>query len=819
MFDPSGQVRQIPSDQVQAATQAGGKPAVKMLDPQGTSRWIPQDQQQAALAAGGKLTSAPASPDASSPGLLARYGNFVRQHATVEGVKQRLAGLNEGIGQFIDQASLPMERGVRNLTGTHMLDNQIAHDEQYLTTTALPAESAGSDRAGGQEVGRQVAQVAAFEGGGKVLDTVIEGLAGTMKGASMLQRIKELGPIAKALEKSPQSLAAVGRAMRNATVAGGLEAAQGGDAGDIASAALVQGAAGGVLDVAPAAMADAAKIVKPGVRTIAGVEIPELASQRQPAQTDVSGMDLQDIAAGKAQAGPSKLQQMVGVADRPEYQAAQQEGGRRVIAKTAQDAVRGSIERLNATRPQPISDPARMLPAPEDMKPFQFTIDGPGPTEDVTQPSQAGGRDYASAGTREVPNEGYRPGGGSTAAGDIGTAAGALPERSFSGKPTRTVSNWQEMAPSGEDGSVTRGGGGTISTSDPTVAHQTLAQMEAIMEGDKFQDLSGLQQRRIAAAAENLRAQIEQEGAYRARMGHFAPVDAEAAAARTHGFAEGAAQLEGAVSDVWSRIDEASGGRFRALRNEERDLQKTLRNPESVAADTAARTRLDQVRADMGDIFATAREQIHPSDVRAGEQTYKDASTLHDLETVAQRSYRGAPTMVAGQAGTTPRTFKGGQQFDSGLDRLLQRRGPDVERVIGKNGVLALSQVNNLLTAPETSASTKGTLHAIGTAIRHHAVHLGSGAAVGWAAGHVLAHVTGGAVNGFTGAASGVAVEAAIRRALAAAATNPAIADRLSYAVKNNVSHRIAAPLIASMMLNQQAPPPQQQQPTGDPAP
>jgi hypothetical protein len=55
MFDPQGTVRSIPTTQVNAAKQAGGKLAFKMTDPQGTPRWIPHDQLDAAVKAGGKL--------------------------------------------------------------------------------------------------------------------------------------------------------------------------------------------------------------------------------------------------------------------------------------------------------------------------------------------------------------------------------------------------------------------------------------------------------------------------------------------------------------------------------------------------------------------------------------------------------------------------------------------------------------------------------------------------------------------------------------------------------------------------------------------
>jgi hypothetical protein len=66
IFDPTGKVRMIPKDQVDAALAAGGKHAVKMLDPKGTQRWVPDDQVTAAVQSGGKLTG-------DQPGAIARF--------------------------------------------------------------------------------------------------------------------------------------------------------------------------------------------------------------------------------------------------------------------------------------------------------------------------------------------------------------------------------------------------------------------------------------------------------------------------------------------------------------------------------------------------------------------------------------------------------------------------------------------------------------------------------------------------------------------------------------------------------------------------
>jgi hypothetical protein len=57
MFDPSGQVRDVPTAQAAAAQKSGGRLAVKMFDPKGTQRWVPKDMVPQALKAGGKMYS------------------------------------------------------------------------------------------------------------------------------------------------------------------------------------------------------------------------------------------------------------------------------------------------------------------------------------------------------------------------------------------------------------------------------------------------------------------------------------------------------------------------------------------------------------------------------------------------------------------------------------------------------------------------------------------------------------------------------------------------------------------------------------------
>lgn len=55
VFDPNGDLRDIPQDQLASAVKAGGMPAVKFSDPSGETRFVPANRTHEAVQAGGKL--------------------------------------------------------------------------------------------------------------------------------------------------------------------------------------------------------------------------------------------------------------------------------------------------------------------------------------------------------------------------------------------------------------------------------------------------------------------------------------------------------------------------------------------------------------------------------------------------------------------------------------------------------------------------------------------------------------------------------------------------------------------------------------------
>ena len=55
VFDPQGNLRDVPEDQLAAAVKSGGTPSVRFRDPQGKIRYVPANRTQEATAAGGQM--------------------------------------------------------------------------------------------------------------------------------------------------------------------------------------------------------------------------------------------------------------------------------------------------------------------------------------------------------------------------------------------------------------------------------------------------------------------------------------------------------------------------------------------------------------------------------------------------------------------------------------------------------------------------------------------------------------------------------------------------------------------------------------------
>lgn len=104
----TGDVHAIPTNQVDAARAAGGKPVAQMTDPQGTNRWVSMDQVQDAQKAGGKLIpyGSPSSTEAAQQitGIHPDSNPIV---SGLEGIGRAAAGVVSAPYQVLKQAFMP----------------------------------------------------------------------------------------------------------------------------------------------------------------------------------------------------------------------------------------------------------------------------------------------------------------------------------------------------------------------------------------------------------------------------------------------------------------------------------------------------------------------------------------------------------------------------------------------------------------------------------------------------------------------------------------------------------------------------------------
>jgi hypothetical protein len=691
----------------------------------------------------------------------------------LQGVQRRLSSLNEGAGKGIDSGMAGIEGLILKIPGASHLPGLQAQHDKDVAAAAAPVQ--GNHLQGDVQVGSDMESMLEFMSGDAVATK-----AG--KALSTVEKLKELGTIGKLAERYPGLAHVLGVGARQAVVAGAQTAVHGGTSDDVAHSAEGALLLGSLSEMAPGgpatSLASRVDAIAPTTRTIAGEEIPVLASQQPGASA--AARSAADISA------------------QPDYQALQQQGAAKAVGNIAKTAVSNALADVNAGRQAlPVeTNPARLLPAPADAKPFTFSIEGPEPPSEA-QMGSSEGRGVNYAGQREVPNPNYRPESLPEQQGEIGTSATAIPERAITGEPTNSVANWQYIPPAAGEGGVLTSGSGTLQTADPTIARSTLSQLQDIQEAPEFSKLSPSAQQRINDNVSTLQDQLQQHGAYAAQSPHFQPADIPGAVDQTTNFRDAAEQIEGAVQPVYQRLDQLSDNEWGALRTQEQAQLRIKRNATSPDAYDSASQRLESIRTAQQGILDANRESISPEEWRAANQAWRMASTARDLHATLESTTNGIPTEISQSTGID-RTMKGGTPAFKRITNLLDKRGSDVKQLIGQDGVDNLYRVADLLKTPEKAQGFNKLLQQTSMVLRRHGVGLGP--IIGGALAHGLGGLTHHAVGGYEGMLAGAAAETMYRKVLNRVATDPAVAKRVAYAVNNGVSVRNAAPLLATMM-------------------
>lgn len=640
--------------------------------------------------------------------------------------------------------SAPNNANIGALRGMALTAGGLAHIGRKVTGTT------------GSETGAEKGLNEFGEGGdtyaeeaGKWIESAGEFMMGdeALKGLSYVDKLKHITPILKLAEKSPIVAKALDAAIQQGVV-GGTQAyvRSGGDAKHALETGAVTGATGGVL-------------------TGAAEKIGEMIANRAPAIENVAGEQLQTLSSQRPGTGPRSD---VTTGEAPKVAAAQQAAAPRVFRNVASRATQKALDEANAGRriPGQITDPARMLPAPADAQPYKFTIPGTPTTEstagEMLQPAakraQAAFKPPSYV-TSSAPETAAQPGDFS----DIQTKKPYVSEGS-------TGSDIATTKPREAARDVVTGGGDLV-TATPETAQMHLSRLNDLVDHPPA-GASPEQLQAITDARDGLQEQMDMYHAYQRTLPNFAPIDSARAAASVGHFGEAADQLENAAKPIYQKIDAATDGEFGKLNR----LKSGAAKRGDFEAKYDYESKIDRLIEDS--------KAITPAERQQATRLWATSKVLDGFHDIIERA-ANVSDQYAGQV-SGGRTISG-TKLQNGLKSMIDRYGADrLESVVGKDGMENMTRMADLL---KTQPQSK--IKAMSMNLYHNLAHGKVGAAIGIGLGSHF--------GGYEGAAAGALVGSQAERAvLRYVATNPRVGQLFDYAVRNDVTPKVATGLIAA---------------------
>ena len=317
--------------------------------------------------------------------------------------------------------------------------------------------------------------------------------------------------------------------------------------------------------------------------------------------------------------------------------------------------------------------------------------------------------------------------------------------------------------------------GEPVETTDPNFVQKLLNEAKDAANSDAFDELGPRQQERLTGTVSNLQSQLDQYHQELASRPHFTPVDVPSALASTSNLGTAGDIMQNSVNDIYQRM--------RGAATEQLNVQ-----------------RLNDLNPDQfNQLMEDNADQFSPEERKIATDTFRRGAALKELHDAIQQGFNIGPDYAADTGAA--RTFSGSNRIANAIDDVLAKRGDDLTAMLGTDGIRSLRRMNELLKAPETGSAFQQLLRATGASLRHHygglvgLAGLGGSAAIGGGIAHALG------APPLAGAAGGMATGYVLRQVIDKVATNPAIADRFAYAVEHNIAPRVAAPLIAHMMI------------------
>lgn len=668
--------------------------------------------------------------------------------------KKQLADLNSGFTSALSQTG---RTGEKALTHVPILGKILANSKGFQ-------ESEAADETRANAPSDTPAKMA-----GSAIENILEFASGdeALKGLSLSERLAHLAPVAKLMEKIPYLANALDTAIRSGTVGTGQAAAHGADAETALESGAATGAGAGLLEGGIGALGEFGKRAAPTVENIAGEPVPTLSSQRP----------------GTGPRGDVKVNEV------PKVGAAQQAAAPRAFQNIAQRATHDALEEANQGRrvAGQITDPARMLPAPEETAPYSFTIEGPGTTEE----SVPGGNEprKKQIGTEYVPGKGSATAAksepyneGAFKYGDDEPLPPVHDQEPFTG-PTHKEPVFQyltSLKPGEEIGSTKVTGGGDLVAAGPEAAQTHLSRLNDLVDHPPPEASPG-QLKAITEARDSLQEQMDLYHSYQRTLPNFNPIDSARAAEGVGHFGDAADQLQNAAKPIYQKFDEATDGQF-----------SDLNRARAAAGKRGDFTAKHDYESQM-DQLIDKTPGISQGDRQQATRLWNKSKVLDGFNDVINHAANVDDKYASQVAGGR---VLSGVRMQNGLKQLINRYGLErLESVIGKEGMENMTRISDLLNVPKAQTGLKG----MSMSVLHNIAHGKVGGALGAWAGHHL--------GGFEGALAGSYAGAKAERwMLQMAATSPRVGKLLDYAVRNNVTPKVAAGLISSAMIQENQP-------------
>lgn len=288
---------------------------------------------------------------------------------------------------------------------------------------------------------------------------------------------------------------------------------------------------------------------------------------------------------------------------------------------------------------------------------------------------------------------------------------------------------------------------------------------------------------------------------------NFAPIDAAKESSDVRSFGDAAEKIRAAAQPVYEQLNNATNGKFNDLR--------LARTAAYKAGDAAARRE-----ADLGieKLLENKPKGVSAEDYATAKSAWADTKTLDRLHQAVEGSFNGVSEDIAAQPGTPERLLRSGSTQGSNLQinlgNLLRSRdmAGKVEQLIGKDGIANLYRASALVSKPETAKATAALAEQVAAEFPapetpgglHRVPGAAVGASAGAAVGHAVAGGAGASAGAVLGAAAGGALSDGARDVMRKMVMSPRVGQLMDFAVRNNVSPKVAAMAIAAEIRREQ---------------